>query len=208
MLYLLYMLYILYMLYMAYILYMVCMLYMVSMLYILYMVFMLCMVCILYILCMLYALYILYVHAVYTVYSTCYMCMHFLHVGCYPTALLTNAAVGSVVNVSCDSVHSGFNPGASMTWKCTRHLNWEGEFSSCSFKENWQNPLVLLRYSVFVDLATAVNNKSAFETSVSFSMYRLYSCVPVFHLLCMYVNIYCTYSKKTSAVRTYVPCLQ
>jgi hypothetical protein len=85
--------------------------------------------------------------------------------GCYPNPFLTNTAVGGEVSVPCDSIHSGFNSGSVTKWKCVSHLNWEGDFSTCTFKETWKNPLILARYSVVVDLEEATNNRSAFENS-------------------------------------------
>jgi hypothetical protein len=52
-----------------------------------------------------------------------------------------------------------------MRWECASNLNWEGDFSGCTFKENWENPLALLYYSVVVDPLEALGNRSAFEAS-------------------------------------------
>ena len=141
----------------------------------------------------------------------CILCSIYTHhisyiIGCYPNPFLTNTAVGGEVSVPCDSIHSGFNSGSVTKWKCVSHLNWEGDFSTCTFKETWKNPLILARYSVVVDLEEATNNRSAFENSVCSScvcVCVVCVCVCVCVYVCVHVCV-CVCECVCVCVCTYV----
>ena len=66
--------------------------------------------------------------------------------GCIPDIFLPNVPVGEIVNVSCNQAHPSFNPLGVMKWQCVSHLQWLGDYSACTFKEEAQNPLALLDY--------------------------------------------------------------
>ena len=91
------------------------------------------------------------------------------------------------MHIPCNYIHSGFNSGNIMRWECASNLNWEGDFSGCTFKENWENPLALLYYSVVVDPLEALGNRSAFEASVSVIL--VYGILYTLFVLIAYIHV-------------------
>ena len=63
--------------------------------------------------------------------------------------------------MSCSEAHPSFNPLGVVRWQCASHLQWVGDFSGCTFKEEAQNPIAFLDYRVSsLDVATAQLMKS------------------------------------------------
>ena len=91
--------------------------------------------------------------------------------GCYADSFVPNVRVGEAVNVSCSEAHPSFNPLGVAQWQCIGHLQWQGDLSPCTFKEEAQSPIALLSYQLpSLQVAEAVMMKSDLLSTVSDKM--------------------------------------
>jgi hypothetical protein len=55
--------------------------------------------------------------------------------GCFPDAFRPFLSVGVSSSVPCSAIDAALNPNSNITWTCTSHLRWEGDFSQCFLRQ-------------------------------------------------------------------------